>query len=48
MAPGPDLEALLEEMRQQYENMNRRNHANTEKMFQEKVLVTCCIHLFKT
>jgi len=36
-APGPDLEALLEEMRQQYENMNRRNHANTEKMFQEKV-----------
>merc|ERR1712002_372597 len=37
MAPGPDLEALLEEMRQQYENMNRRNHANTEKMFQEKV-----------
>jgi len=38
MAPGPDLEALLEEMRQQYENMNKRNHANTEKMFQEKVV----------
>jgi len=37
MAPGPDLEALLEEMRLQYENMNKRNHANTEKMFQEKV-----------
>merc|ERR1712002_961988 len=36
-APGPDLEALLEEMRQQYENMNKKNHANTERMFQEKV-----------
>jgi len=37
MAPGPDLEALLEEMRLQYENMNKRNHANSERMFQEKV-----------
>jgi len=35
--PGPDLEALLEEMRIQYENMNKRNVASTEKMFQEKV-----------
>jgi len=37
MQPGPDLEALLEEMRLQYENMNKRNQASTEKMFQEKV-----------
>jgi len=36
-APGPDLEALLEEMRVQYENMNKRNHDNTEKQFKQKV-----------
>ena len=46
MAPGPDLEALLEEMRLQYENMNKRNHANTEKMFQEKVFIVLLIKLY--
>jgi len=36
-APGPDLDALLEDMRMQYEAMNKRNQINSERMYNEKV-----------
>merc|ERR1739838_629265 len=36
-APGPDLDALLEDMRMQYEAMNKKNQINSERMYNEKV-----------
>jgi len=37
MTPGPDLEALLEDMRKQYELMANKNKAQAEQYFTQKV-----------
>merc|ERR1712012_1223880 len=37
MTPGPDLEALLEDMRKQYELMSQKNKAQAEQYFTQKV-----------
>merc|ERR1712136_738053 len=37
MTPGPDLEALLEDMRKQYELMGQKNKAQAEQYFTQKV-----------
>ncbi|CAK8675112.1 unnamed protein product [Clavelina lepadiformis] len=37
MAPGPDLEELVEDMRNQYEKLAARNRADAEQWYTEKV-----------